>query len=98
MHPWEIGNEADDKLNCFDNANYNDEALKKCVHLSAFNDWLNECDYCCNRDICEKYTSRPEIKIDTISEIKYYFGDERPLYVTSDPILSNYLNYMGRWD
>lgn len=76
MHPWEIYSTTNNLRNCFGNANYNDEALKKCVHLETFYDWLNECDHCCNRDICEQYAEKPEIKIDT-SSLEYIATDAR---------------------
>ena len=77
MLPWTISNETDDKLNCFNNTNYNDEALKKCRNLSTFHDWLTECDLCCNRDICEQYAEKPEIKFESVA---FDFENSRPTY------------------
>lgn len=78
MHPWEIYSTTSNLRNCFGNANYNDEALKKCRNLSTFHDWLTECDHCCNRDICEQYAEKPEIKFDSIT---FDFENSRPTYL-----------------
>ena len=75
MYPWESRHNM---RNCFGNANYNDEALRKCVHLEMFYDWLNECDHCCNRDICEQYAEKPEIKFENIT---FDFEGGRPTYL-----------------
>lgn len=60
---WEINNGPTDKLDCFNNTNYIDEALKKCKHLSTFDDWITHCDHCCNRSICKQYVKQPTIKL-----------------------------------
>lgn len=78
MPPWAISNGTDDIRDYFGNANCNDNALKKCKNLSTFYDWLNECDHCCNRDICEQYAEKPEIKFENIT---FDFQGGRPTYL-----------------
>jgi hypothetical protein len=51
-------------LDCYNNANYNDEALKKCKHLNGLSSWFNYCSVCCNRDICKQYVLKMENTID----------------------------------
>lgn len=91
MHPWEIHNGNDDKYNCFNNTNYNDNALKKCRHLKNFGNLFSLCNICCNHYICEQYAERPEIKIDSNMEYEIQSHNGAPIYITSGATLFNEL-------
>lgn len=79
---------------CYDNANCNDEALKKCTHLETFYKFFTMCDGCCNRDICAQYAEEEKSKHE--ASFSYYASipsweavshtiDEiyRPIYYTT---------------
>ena len=55
-----------EKINCYNDPNWIDEALKRCSHFESVYSW--RCSMCCNYSICHKF--RQEAREKAVAEMR----------------------------
>lgn len=95
--------ETKERLNCFNNPNWMESALKRCVHLNALSAHYS-CFRCCNANICK--VLKAEMVKQNKEQLEQVLGaqtitinakDFQHVYATSSRDNTQYLNtYMGR--